>query len=194
MPRYYVFYNGLKYADDEVILKLTDSMAGANASEISSAEFTAHMININAGHSASIMQRCPLLHQYALFIAELRKHISDGLPLGEAIETTVVESINEGILADLLRGHRAEVTNMLFKEFDIDAHIASEKEISYEEGLIEGQRVEKENTEREKERADKFLDTTIHLYHKLGKTIDEIASLCDQSPEYIQSILNKPLS
>ena len=82
VPRYYVFYNGLKKAADEVILKLTDSMAGTNASKVSSAEFTAHMININAGHSAQIMERCPLLHQYSLFVAALRKKISDGLSLG----------------------------------------------------------------------------------------------------------------
>ena len=81
VPRYYVFYNGLKKAADEVILKLTDSMAGTNASKVSSAEFTAHMININAGHSAQIMERCPLLHQYSLFVAALRKKISDGLSL-----------------------------------------------------------------------------------------------------------------
>ena len=47
---------------------------------------------------------------------------------------------------------------MLFKEYDSAAHIASEKEISYEEGLQdgreEGRRSEQKNTEREKERAD----------------------------------------
>lgn len=93
VPRYYVFYNGLKKAADEVILKLTDSMAGTNASKVSSAEFTAHMININAGHSAQIMERCPLLHQYSLFVAALRKKISDGLSLGDAIEETITECI-----------------------------------------------------------------------------------------------------
>lgn len=132
VPRYYVFYNGLKKAADEVILKLTDSMAGTNASKVSSAEFTAHMININAGHSAKIMNRCPLLHQYSLFVAALRQKISDRLSLGDAIEETITECIEKDILADILREHRAEVTDMLFKEYDSAAHIASEKEISYE--------------------------------------------------------------
>ena len=91
-------------------------MAGTNASKVSSAEFTAHMININAGHSAKIMNRCPLLHQYSLFVAALRKKkISDGLSLGDAIEETITECIEKDILADILREHRAEVTDMLFK-------------------------------------------------------------------------------
>ncbi len=202
VPRYYVFYNGLKKAADEVILKLTDSMAGTNASKVSSAEFTAHMININAGHSAKIMERCPLLHQYSLFVAALRKKISDGLSLGDAIEETITECIEKGILADILREHRAEVTDMLFKEYDSAAHIASEKEISYEEGLQdgreEGRRSEQKNTEREKERADKLqtkfdalLESLILSYKEQGKSPEEIAALCEQRTDFILSILKK---
>lgn len=63
VPRYYVFYNGLKKAEDEVVLRQTDSMVGTDAPEKSSAEFTAHMININAGHSTKMIKRCSLLHQ-----------------------------------------------------------------------------------------------------------------------------------
>ena len=202
VPRYYVFYNGLKKAADEVILKLTDSMAGTNASKVSSAEFTAHMININAGHSAKIMERCPLLHQYSLFVAALRKKISDGLSLGDAIEETITECIEKGILAYILREHRAEVTDMLFKEYDSAAHIASEKEISYEEGLQdgreEGRRSEQKNTEREKERADKLqtkfdalLESLILSYKEQGKSPEEIAALCEQRTDFILSILKK---
>ena len=202
VPRYYVFYNGLKKAADEVILKLTDSMDGTNASKVSSAEFTAHMININAGHSAQIMERCPLLHQYSLFVAALRKKISDGLSLGDAIEATITECIEKDILADILREHRAEVTDMLFKEYDSAAHIASEKEISYEEGLQdgreEGRRSEQKNTEREKERADtlqtKFdalLESLILSYKEQGKSPEEIAALCEQRTDFILSILKK---
>ena len=202
VPRYYVFYNGLKKAADEVILKLTDSMDGTNASKVSSAEFTAHMININAGHSAKIMERCPLLHQYSLFVAALRKKISDGLSLGDAIEETITECIEKGILADILREHRAEVTDMLFKEYDSAAHIASEKEISYEEGLQdgreEGRRSEQKNTEREKERADKLqtkfdalLESLILSYKEQGKSPEEIAALCEQRTDFILSILKK---
>ena len=121
--------DGLKKAEDEVVLRLTDSMVGTDVPEKSSAEFTAYMININAGHSTKMIKRCPLLHQYSLFVAALRENIAEGLPLNDAIESTVTDCINQGVLAELLRAHRAEVTNMLFKEYDSAAHIASEKEI-----------------------------------------------------------------
>ena len=191
VPRYYVFYNGLKKAADEVILKLTDSMAGTNASKVSSAEFTAHMININAGHSAQIMERCPLLHQYSLFVAALRKKISDGLSLGDAIEETITECIEKDILADILREHRAEVTDMLFKEYDSAAHIASEKEISYEEGFEDGLRQAEQDITKEKERADKLLTSLILSYHAQNKSPEEIAALCEQSIDFVLDVLKK---
>ena len=56
LPQYYVFYNGTKEMPDESILYLTDSMEDADAAEKSSAQFKAHMININAGHSSGIMK------------------------------------------------------------------------------------------------------------------------------------------
>lgn len=192
IPRYYVFYNGLKKAEDEIILRLTDSMHGTNASEFSSAEFTAHMININAGHSANIMQRCPLLHQYSLFVAALREKISEGLTLDEAINTTVTECIAEGILANILREHRAEVTDMLFKEYDSATHIASEKEISYEEGLQAGLQQSEQAIAEERERADSFkAEALILSYFAQGKSTNEIATLCNLSIDSITNILKK---
>lgn len=192
IPRYYVFYNGLKKAEDEIILRLTDSMHGTNASEFSSAEFTAHMININAGHSANIMQRCPLLHQYSLFVAALREKISKGLTLDEAINTTVTECIAEGILANILREHRAEVTDMLFKEYDSATHIASEKEISYEEGLQAGLQQSEQAIAEERERADSFkAEALILSYFAQGKSTNEIATLCNLSIDSITNILKK---
>ena len=196
VPRYYVFYNGLKKAEDEVVLRLTDSMVGTDVPEKSSAEFTAHMININAGHSTKMIKRCPLLHQYSLFVAALRENIADGLPLNDAIESTVTDCINQGVLAELLRAHRAEVTNMLFKEYDSAAHIASEKEISYEEGVQDGIRRGLQQSEQavaeEKARADKLqIEASILSYYAQSKSIDEIAVLCEQSSDFVVNILKK---
>lgn len=200
VPRYYVFYNGLKKAEDEVVLRLTDSMVGTDVPEKSSAEFTAHMININAGHSTKMIKRCPLLHQYSLFVAALRENIAEGLPLNDAIESTVTDCINQGVLAELLRAHRAEVTNMLFKEYDSAAHIASEKEISYEEGVQDGikrgveqaRRQSEQEIAEEKARADKLqIEALVLSYYVQSKSIDEIVLLCEQSSDFVVNILKK---
>ena len=80
---------------------------------------------------------------------------------------------------------------MLFKEYDSAAHIASEKEISYEEGVQKGRLIEQEMTEREKKRADKLLNALILAYHEQGKAIEEIAALCEISESDVKSILRK---
>ena len=144
------------------------------------------------------MNRSPLLHQYSLFVAALRKKISDGLSLGDAIESTITECIEKGILADILREHRAEVTDMLFKEYDSAAHIASEKEISYEEGFEDGLRQAEQDITKEKERADKLqskfdtlLESLILSYQEQNKSPEEIAALCEQSIDFVLDVLKK---
>lgn len=150
VPRYYVFYNGLKEMSDEEILYLTDSMEAADGVEKSCAQFSAHMVNINKGRNTKIMQRCPLLYEYSLFVAEVRKRTTQSRPLREAIEEAVDYCIAHDILADILRANKAEVTNMCLEEYDEAFHIASEKEISFEEGRLE----ERKNTEKERLRAE----------------------------------------
>ena len=137
MPEW-VFYNGLKEMADEETLYLTDSMEAASGPEKSCAQFSAHMVNINKGRNTQIMQRCPLLYEYSLFVAEVRKRTTQNRPLREAIEEAVDYCIAHDILADILRANKAEVTNMCLEEYDEAFHIASEKEISFEEGRLEG--------------------------------------------------------
>jgi len=206
VPRYYVFYNGKRDMPDEITLRLTDSMYGEAAASKSSAEFTAHMININAGHNHKMMERCPLLYEYSVFVARLREKTDSGMSLGEAIDRTVTECINDGILADILRGNRAEVTDMLFREYDNAAHIASEKDISYEEGYEEGRTQEKVNTEREKQRADDLeiknsnlqsennglrLQKAVLLYKLQGKPVKDICDLTGCSEDAVGQILKE---
>lgn len=206
VPRYYVFYNGIKKTSDEVLLRLTDSMEGDNAAEKSCAQFIAHMINVNAGHNSGIMKRCPLLYEYSVFIAQIRHKLEKGLALKEAIDQAVDICMHEGILSDILRANKAEVTNMLLSEYDEAFHISSEKDISFKEG----QESERINTEREKQRADAAqkqaatakqraeaaqkqvdslqLQITVLSYKLQGKNNDEIARLTGLSVDEVSAI------
>lgn len=154
LPQYYVFYNGTDEKPDESILHLTDSMLHPDAAQKSSAQFTAHMININSGHSSGIMKRCPKLYQYSLFIEEIRQNQKQGSTLRDAISTAVDSCIQQGILTDILLGNKAEVTNMILQEYDEDLHIRNEKEISYQDGFEEGCRISQDKIIMEKKRAD----------------------------------------
>lgn len=55
-----------------------------------------------------------------------------------AANQAVDECIRNGILAEFLSANRAEVLNLILTEYDEQSHIASEKEISYAEGMEAG--------------------------------------------------------
>ena len=87
---------------------------------------------------------------------------------------------------------------MLFKEYDSAAHIASEKEISYEEGFEDGLRQAEQDITKEKERADKLqskfdtlLESLILSYQEQNKSPEEIAALCEQSIDFVLDVLKK---
>jgi len=188
VPRYYVFYNGLKEMADEEILYLTDSMEAASGPEKSCAQFSAHMVNINKGRNTKIMQRCPLLYEYSLFVAEVRKHTTQNRPLREAIEEAVDYCITHDILADILRTNKAEVTNMCLEEYDEAFHIASEKEISFEEGRLEGLK----SAEKERLRADgERLRAEIFRQKLRGKSDEAIAESQGITLDEVQKILKE---
>ena len=198
LPQYYVFYNGTKNMPDESRILLTDSMTHPDAAQKSSAQFSAHMININAGHSSGIMQRCPKLYQYSLFIEEIRQNQKQGAALREAVETAVDSCIRQGILTDILLGNKAEVTNMILQEYDEDLHIRNEKEISLQDGYEKGCRdaedkvlAEKQRADDERKRADNINTLNKILMLKLkGKCDEEIADTLHLPIETIHQVLD----
>lgn len=84
---------------------------------------------------------------------------------------------------------------MILQEYDENLHISNEKEISYQEGLEEGlekgREEEKENTLRERNRADEANQRAEIFRLKLqGKNEEEIAEIVNLQLETVQEILN----
>ncbi|MEA5003597.1 MAG: hypothetical protein VB081_08870 [Christensenella sp.] len=115
-PRYIVFYNGDRSAPDSHELKLSDlfikplDTAGAY-------EWTATMLNINLEHNKALMEDCRPLWEYAYFVALVKEYQRE-LPIEAAIDYAVTQCIEKDILAQILKQHRSEVTEMLMSEYD----------------------------------------------------------------------------
>ena len=98
-------------------------------------------------------------------------------------------------MTDVLRGHRAEVTDTMLKEYDEIFHIECEKKISREEGRAE----ERINTERERQRAELAeqkakhfeLEKNIMKLMLQGKTKEEIADIKGISLEDVERVLSE---
>ncbi|MCI8576799.1 MAG: hypothetical protein HFG64_04655 [Lachnospiraceae bacterium] len=101
-------------------------------------EWTAHMININAGHNPDILEKCPPLKGYAALVSYVREYQEQNLSLSEAVDQATQRCIQEGYLKAYLLKKRSEVKLMLLTEFNEEAFVQTIKEEGREEGRREG--------------------------------------------------------
>ena len=66
-------------------------------------ECTAHVININAGHTTDVMEKCRTLKDYSVFIDEVRREQESGHNLEVSVREAVDRCIRNGVLSDHLR-------------------------------------------------------------------------------------------
>ena len=137
-PNFIVFYNGTDFDGDTRTLKLSESFIQKDGKE-ACLECIATMLNINFGHNQKLMNACQSLYEYSYLIHQIRTGTTNGLSLPTAVDRAVEHCIQNNILKDFLHRHRAEVTNMILEEFDLNKYLKLEKAESYEEGREEGE-------------------------------------------------------
>lgn len=133
-PEFYTFYNGKTEYPLEQELRLFDAFltpAGSNSVEL---KVTA--ININSDKAHQILEKCPVLKEYSLFIDTVRKYGEDEGSLKKAIN----ECIEKGILAEYLKRKGSEVRNMLIAEYSYEKDIEVKQQEARQEGIQEGQK------------------------------------------------------
>lgn len=138
LPQYVVFYNGPENRPERSVLPLSQSFCHMNPEHAACIELKATVININRGYNETLMKQCKKLRDYAEFTSRVRDELKEASSLEEAVELAVDYCIRNDILAEFLSSHRAEVCEVILTEYDEEMHIASEKEISREEGLLKG--------------------------------------------------------
>ena len=98
-PQYLAFYNGTKEEPERQELKLSDLFIQNGKKAIPALECTAVVLNINLGHNRKLMEKCKALKEYAQFIAMIRENVGAGMIFEEAVENTVDNCIEKGILS-----------------------------------------------------------------------------------------------
>ncbi len=130
-PQYIVFYNGTDEYEDRIDLKLSDAFINKDAS--GSFEWTATMININAGHNNDLMDKCEALKEYSNFIQLVRDY-QKTMSIDLAVDMAVKNAEQWNCLGNYLKKHRSEVVNVVLTEYDEKLH----EETCYAEGLQDG--------------------------------------------------------
>ena len=134
-PKYVVFYNGDRKCDDRVELKLSDAFIHPDPS--GRFQWTATMLNINAGHNNELLSKCTALLQYSEFVQDVRMY-KKTMSLEAAVDMAVDNAIRQNFLNGFFKTHREGVISVCLTEYNEEEFIANRREEGRQEGLEEG--------------------------------------------------------
>lgn len=152
-PRFAVFYNGEAEQPERYELRLSDAFE--HSMEHPEIELVCTVYNINYGKNRELLEKCPFLKEYMVFVDYVREnHQINGYEnLEHSIETAIDRCIEENVLRSFLMEHRSEVVKVVKLDYTFDRQLMLEREDSREEGRAEG-RAEGLNEGRAKGRAE----------------------------------------
>ena len=137
-------------------------------------ELTIEVININYGHNQSLLEKCPTLQQYAIYVDAVRRY-QESEAFAVAVEHAIDECIPKNVLTDFLRKNRAEVLRMSLFYYDEEKHIQQERDESYEDGRREGIQIGEEKI--------------IITMHNNGLSLEDIAAATGKSIKEVKEII-----
>ena len=185
IPKFVVFYNGDEEQPEEYDMKLSDAFE--KETDNPELELICKVYNINFGKNKYLLDRCPVLKEYMIFVDYVRLYLKEyGYEdLEKAINQAIDRCIQEDILADFLKENRAEVVKVTQLDYTFDRQITMEREEAREEGRAEG-RAEGEalGTQQEREKiAIKMI--------KVNKPLEEIMEFTELPIEKINELTQK---
>ena len=145
-PYFIVFYNGTEKQEEYWENSLSDAYENLNGEP--KLELKVITLNINEGHNKELLEQCQTLREYAQYVTKVRKYAKE-MNLDEAVERTVNECIQEGILKDFLRANRNEVIAMSIFEYDKEEEEKKLRKAEYEAGIQVGRQEGRQETKKE---------------------------------------------
>ena len=197
IPKFVVFYNGDEEQPEEYDMKLSDAFE--KETDNPELELVCKVYNINFGKNKYLLDRCPVLKEYMIFVDYVRLYLKEyGYEdLEKAINQAIDRCIQEDVLADFLKENRAEVVKVTQLDYTFDRQITMEREEAREEGRAEG-REEGRAEGREEGRAEgEALGTqqerekiAIKMI-KVNKPLEEIMEFTELPIEKINELTQK---
>lgn len=170
-PDFIVLYNGLENQPERRVMLLSDAYQ-KKEKEIS-LELKVLQLNINEGYNEAIVSRCPVLYEYIKFVSCVRRY-QNVMSVSDAVDRTVNECIENGILKEFLINNRAEVVRMSIYEYDEAKHLRTLQQESREDGWLEG-----------REEGKKQL--IYRMFHN-NKTPEEVSEFTGEPVDYLYGI------
>ena len=134
-PKFYVFYNGSTEMPDYWEHHLSDAFGGRKGDM----DLNVTVLNINDKPQRPILEKCPSLKSYSVFVAQVREHVKKGGTLESAIGEAVQYCIAHGYLRDYFhQKHTKEVFDMLNFAWNQERALEVRAEEAMEKGLAQG--------------------------------------------------------
>ena len=139
VPEFYLFYVGSETWNTKT-LKLSDSFQAPPKEN--SLELVVKFVNLNYNTDSEILQRSPSLLGYSKLLYYIKTAAkANGGDLKSAIDTSVKQCMEEGLIEDFLRKHSREVTGMLFNEITVEEFAEIRAREAYEDGEKSGEKI-----------------------------------------------------
>ena len=114
VPKLIVFYNGETEAEDETILRLSDSFPEGSKPDI---EVNVRMLNINHGRNQKLLDACEPLKEYSWLMQEIRKNRKT-MEIEDAVDKAMADMPEDYVIRPFLDAHKVEVSGMLLTEYN----------------------------------------------------------------------------
>ena len=137
-PNFVVFYNGSRDMPDVTKLRLSEAFEVP--AENGDFEWTATMLNINAGRNKTLLQKCKPLYHYSCYVDRVKSNVRSGMTKEKAVSEAVNFAIRNDFLDGYFKIQKAEVLNMSLTEFDQEAYDRHRFNEGKEAGIAEGKR------------------------------------------------------
>ena len=173
-PKFLVFYNGVQEQPETVEYRLSELFeCPTKAPEL---ELTVKVLNINEGNNETIVEASQYLHDYVRYVSMVRKNMCS-MTLEKAVEAAIDTYIREGILADYLKKHKAEVEAMSIFEYNEEQHLKRVHDDALQEGLEKG--IEKGRLQLLFQLMQEGILTEQDAIERAGMSRDEFLEMCE---------------
>ena len=131
-PRFVVFYNGEAGRAERYELRLSNAFEQKDGS--GKFEWTADVININAGMNESLVKKCKPLYDYVRLVGRISDNQGNDMEIGQAVREAVEWACEQGLLDGFVREQKENIIGMCLTEFNEEIAIQNWRE----DGIIEG--------------------------------------------------------
>jgi hypothetical protein len=135
-PHFVVFYNGTEKRPEKEVLRLSDAFY--HPTDDPELELKCTVYNINPGYNETLLQNCPVLREYMIFVGKVRHNLDIGMDLEEAVDRAIEECIQESVLVDFLKNRRKEVTKNMVLDYTWERREEMIRREEREEGREQG--------------------------------------------------------